>query len=129
MIFFTLGAIEQNLPMTSRYRSVNISTCGDPCENSRICVGFLNTSRKSLYDSHKTERCTNEIKAIKETAARQRAPPFTIREGCESFTQSAQRAAASFASFDPHARFRAVVDEVTADGERDDQGHDPLTSG
>jgi hypothetical protein len=26
------------------------------------------------------------------------------------------RAAASFASFDPHARFRAVIEEVTAHG-------------
>jgi len=34
----------------------------------------------------------------------------------ESFTQTAQRVAASFASFDPHARFRAVIDEVTAHG-------------
>jgi UDP:flavonoid glycosyltransferase YjiC (YdhE family) len=34
----------------------------------------------------------------------------------ESFTQTAQRVAASFAGFDPHARFRAVIDEVTAHG-------------
>jgi UDP:flavonoid glycosyltransferase YjiC (YdhE family) len=34
----------------------------------------------------------------------------------EHFTQAAQRVAASFASFDPHARFRAVIDEVTAGG-------------
>ena len=34
----------------------------------------------------------------------------------ESFTQAAQRVAASFAGFDPHARFRAVIDEVTAHG-------------
>ena len=32
----------------------------------------------------------------------------------ERFTQAAQRMAESFAGFDPHARFRAVVDEVTA---------------
>jgi hypothetical protein len=31
----------------------------------------------------------------------------------EELTQAAQRVAASFASFDPHARFRAVIDEVT----------------
>jgi hypothetical protein len=37
--------------------------------------------------------------------------------------------AASFARFDPHARFRAVIEQVTADGERDDQGHEALTSG
>jgi len=42
----------------------------------------------------------------------------------ESFTQAAQRVAASFARFDPHARFRAVIDEVTEDGERDDQRYD-----
>jgi UDP:flavonoid glycosyltransferase YjiC (YdhE family) len=35
----------------------------------------------------------------------------------ESFTQAAQRVAKSFSRFDPHARFRAVVDEVTAGGE------------
>jgi UDP:flavonoid glycosyltransferase YjiC (YdhE family) len=34
----------------------------------------------------------------------------------ESFKQTAQRVAASFAGFDPHARFRAVIDEVTAHG-------------
>ncbi len=34
----------------------------------------------------------------------------------ESFTQTAQRVTASFAGFDPHARFRAVIDEVTAHG-------------
>jgi len=34
----------------------------------------------------------------------------------ESFTQAAQRASASFASFDPHARFRAVIDEAIAYG-------------
>jgi UDP:flavonoid glycosyltransferase YjiC (YdhE family) len=34
----------------------------------------------------------------------------------ESFKQAAQRAAASFASFDPHVRFRAVIDEVIAHG-------------
>ena len=33
-----------------------------------------------------------------------------------SFTQAAQRVAASFARFDPHARFRAVIDEVSAHG-------------
>ncbi|MGZ4920513.1 MAG: glycosyltransferase [Halobacteriota archaeon] len=31
----------------------------------------------------------------------------------ERFTQAAQRVAASFAGFDPHARFRAVVDGIT----------------
>jgi UDP:flavonoid glycosyltransferase YjiC (YdhE family) len=31
----------------------------------------------------------------------------------ERFTQAAQRVAASFARFDPHARFRIVIDEVT----------------
>ncbi|MFZ0011939.1 MAG: nucleotide disphospho-sugar-binding domain-containing protein [Halobacteriota archaeon] len=34
----------------------------------------------------------------------------------ERFKQTAQRVAASFAGFDPHARFRAVIDEVTAHG-------------
>ncbi len=42
----------------------------------------------------------------------------------ERFTQAAQRVAASFARFDPHARFHAVIDEVTEDGERDDQRYD-----
>jgi UDP:flavonoid glycosyltransferase YjiC (YdhE family) len=37
----------------------------------------------------------------------------------ERFTQAAQRVAASFARFDPHARFRAVIDEVT-EPQRDD---------
>jgi UDP:flavonoid glycosyltransferase YjiC (YdhE family) len=34
----------------------------------------------------------------------------------ERFTEAAQRVATSFASFDPHARFSAVIDEVTAHG-------------
>jgi UDP:flavonoid glycosyltransferase YjiC (YdhE family) len=34
----------------------------------------------------------------------------------ESFTEAARRAAASFAGFDPHARFRALIDEVIAQG-------------
>jgi hypothetical protein len=34
----------------------------------------------------------------------------------ETFRQAAQRVAESFARFDPHARFRAVIDEVTAYG-------------
>jgi UDP:flavonoid glycosyltransferase YjiC (YdhE family) len=34
----------------------------------------------------------------------------------ESFTKAAQRVAESFACFDPHARFRAVIDEVIAQG-------------
>jgi hypothetical protein len=46
-----------------------------------------------------------------------------VRNAREHFTQEAQRVAASFASFDPHARFLAVIDEVTADGERNDPEH------
>jgi UDP:flavonoid glycosyltransferase YjiC (YdhE family) len=34
----------------------------------------------------------------------------------ESFTQAAQRVAASFARLDPHARFQAVIDKATAKG-------------
>ncbi len=34
----------------------------------------------------------------------------------ESFTQTAQRVAASFARFDPHARFRAVIEDVITSG-------------
>jgi UDP:flavonoid glycosyltransferase YjiC (YdhE family) len=50
------------------------------------------------------------------------ATPAEVRTAVErvmheaSFTETAQRVAASFASFDPHARFRAVIDEVTAHG-------------
>jgi UDP:flavonoid glycosyltransferase YjiC (YdhE family) len=39
----------------------------------------------------------------------------------ETFTQTAQRVAASFASFDPHARFHAIIDEAIA--------HDGTTEG
>jgi UDP:flavonoid glycosyltransferase YjiC (YdhE family) len=35
----------------------------------------------------------------------------------EDFTQTAQRVAASFAMFDPHASFRAVIDKVNAHGD------------
>jgi hypothetical protein len=34
----------------------------------------------------------------------------------ERFTQAAQRVAESFTAFDPHARFRAVIDEAIAQG-------------
>jgi UDP:flavonoid glycosyltransferase YjiC (YdhE family) len=34
----------------------------------------------------------------------------------ERFTQAAQRVATSFAAFDPHARFRAIIDDVIAQG-------------
>jgi len=53
---------------------------------------------------------------------RSTATPAEIRAAVERvmreqrFTQTAQRVAASFAGFDPHARFRAVIDEVTAHG-------------
>jgi UDP:flavonoid glycosyltransferase YjiC (YdhE family) len=53
------------------------------------------------------------LRAATVTAAKVRsAVERVMRE--EEFTQAAQRVAASFASFDPNARFRAVVDEVTA---------------
>jgi UDP:flavonoid glycosyltransferase YjiC (YdhE family) len=53
------------------------------------------------------------LRAAKVTPAKLRAViECVIRE--ERFTQAAQRVAESFASFDPHARFRAVIDEVTA---------------
>jgi UDP:flavonoid glycosyltransferase YjiC (YdhE family) len=53
------------------------------------------------------------LRAATVTAAKVRsAVERVMRE--EELTQAAQRVAASFASFDPHARFRAVIDEVTA---------------
>jgi UDP:flavonoid glycosyltransferase YjiC (YdhE family) len=53
------------------------------------------------------------LRASTVTAARVRAAvECVMRE--EGFTQAAQRVAESFASFDPHARFRAVIDEVIA---------------
>jgi UDP:flavonoid glycosyltransferase YjiC (YdhE family) len=49
------------------------------------------------------------------TSAKVRAAvEHVIREA--SFTQTAQRVAASFAGFDPHARFHAVIEEVIAHG-------------
>ncbi len=50
------------------------------------------------------------------TAAKVRAAVERLMREA-SFKQMAQRASASFASFDPHARFRAVIDEVTAHGD------------
>ena len=53
------------------------------------------------------------LRASTVTPARVRAAvECVMRE--ESFTQAARRVAESFAGFDPHARFRAVIDEVTA---------------
>jgi UDP:flavonoid glycosyltransferase YjiC (YdhE family) len=57
------------------------------------------------------------LRAATVTAAKVRsAVERVMRE--EEFTQAAQRVAASFASFDPHARFRALIDDVTAHGGR-----------
>jgi UDP:flavonoid glycosyltransferase YjiC (YdhE family) len=53
------------------------------------------------------------LRAATVTVARVRAAVGQVMRE-ESFTQAAQRVAASFARFDSHARFRAVVDEVTA---------------
>jgi UDP:flavonoid glycosyltransferase YjiC (YdhE family) len=53
------------------------------------------------------------LRASTVTPARVRAAvECVMRE--ESFTQAARRVAESFAGVDPHARFRAVIDEVTA---------------
>jgi UDP:flavonoid glycosyltransferase YjiC (YdhE family) len=53
------------------------------------------------------------LRAASVTAVKVRsAVERVMREA--SFKQAAQSASASFASFDPHARFRAVIDEVTA---------------
>jgi len=51
-----------------------------------------------------------------------RVTPAGIRAAVErvmreaSFKQAAQRVAESFTAFDPHARFRATIDEVIAQG-------------
>jgi UDP:flavonoid glycosyltransferase YjiC (YdhE family) len=58
------------------------------------------------------------VRAVMVTAARVRAAVERVMRD-ESFTQTAQHVAESFARFDPHARFRAVVDEVTAQGGTD----------
>jgi UDP:flavonoid glycosyltransferase YjiC (YdhE family) len=55
------------------------------------------------------------LRAATVTSAKVRAAVERVMRE-ESFTQTAQRVAASFARFDPHARFRAVIDEVTAHG-------------
>ncbi|MGZ4862755.1 MAG: glycosyltransferase [Halobacteriota archaeon] len=55
------------------------------------------------------------IRADRVTAAGVRAAVERVMREA-SFEQMAQRAAASFARFDPHTRFRAVVYEVTAPG-------------
>jgi UDP:flavonoid glycosyltransferase YjiC (YdhE family) len=55
------------------------------------------------------------LRAATVTTAKVRAAvEHVMRE--ESFTQAAQRVAESFTAFDPHARFRAVIDEVMAQG-------------
>ncbi|MGZ4853519.1 MAG: glycosyltransferase [Halobacteriota archaeon] len=55
------------------------------------------------------------LRAATVTAAKVRAAVEHVM-GEEHFTQTAQHAAASFARFDPHARFQAVIDEVIAHG-------------
>ncbi len=55
------------------------------------------------------------LRAATVTAAKIRAAVEHV-VGDERFTQAAQHVAASFARFDPHARFQAVIDEVIAHG-------------
>ncbi len=55
------------------------------------------------------------LRAAKVTPAKLRAAVERVMHE-EHFTQAAQRVAASFARFDPHARFHAVIDEVIAHG-------------
>ncbi|HYC20434.1 MAG TPA: nucleotide disphospho-sugar-binding domain-containing protein [Candidatus Bathyarchaeia archaeon] len=55
------------------------------------------------------------LRAATVTAAKVRAAVKRVIHEA-SFEQMAQRAAASFKTFDPHARFCAVIDEVTARG-------------
>jgi UDP:flavonoid glycosyltransferase YjiC (YdhE family) len=52
------------------------------------------------------------LRAATVTAAKVRAAVERVMRE-EEFTQAAQRVAASFARFDSHARFRAVIDDVT----------------
>jgi UDP:flavonoid glycosyltransferase YjiC (YdhE family) len=55
------------------------------------------------------------LRAMTVTSAKVRkAVERVIHE--ERFTQAAHRVATSFAAFDPHARFRAVIDDVIAQG-------------
>jgi UDP:flavonoid glycosyltransferase YjiC (YdhE family) len=55
------------------------------------------------------------LRAATVTSAKVRAAvEHVMRE--ERFTQAAQRVAESFTAFDPHARFRAVIDGVIAQG-------------
>jgi UDP:flavonoid glycosyltransferase YjiC (YdhE family) len=55
------------------------------------------------------------LRAATVTSAKVRAAVERVMRE-ESFTQAAQRVAESFTAFDPHARFRAVIDEVMAQG-------------
>jgi UDP:flavonoid glycosyltransferase YjiC (YdhE family) len=55
------------------------------------------------------------LRAATVTSAKVRAAVERVMRE-ESFTEAAQRVAASFAGFDPHARFQALIDEVIAQG-------------
>jgi UDP:flavonoid glycosyltransferase YjiC (YdhE family) len=55
------------------------------------------------------------LRAAKVTPAKLRAAVEGVMHE-ESFTQAAQRVATSFVSFDPHARFHAVLDDVISQG-------------
>ena len=55
------------------------------------------------------------LRAATVTSAKVRAAVERVMRD-ESFTQAAQRVAESFTAFDPHTRFRAVIDEVMAQG-------------
>jgi UDP:flavonoid glycosyltransferase YjiC (YdhE family) len=55
------------------------------------------------------------LRAATVTSAKVRAAVERVMRE-ERFTQAAQRVAESFTAFDPHARFRATIDEVIAQG-------------
>jgi UDP:flavonoid glycosyltransferase YjiC (YdhE family) len=55
------------------------------------------------------------LRAATVTSAKIRAAVERVMRE-ERFTQAAQRVAESFTAFDPHARFRATIDEVIAQG-------------
>ena len=108
-----------------------------------VCNGGASTGYQALAEGTPIVGITCNIDQLLSAAAmrdvgvgeflRSTVTPAKIRAAVERvmreehFTQAAQRVAASFAGFDPHARFQALIDEVMANGEWAYQEHSPVT--
>jgi UDP:flavonoid glycosyltransferase YjiC (YdhE family) len=103
--------------LAARKASVVVCNGGSSTGYQALAEGTPVVSIPSNIDQHlaATAICDTGaglfLRAATVTAAKVRAAVERVMRQ-ESFTQAAQRVAASFARFDPHARFRAVIDDL-----------------